>query len=123
MIRLNQVRCVLAVVDHRASADFYRDKLGFQLDLEVEGWFFMSRDNFKVMLGHCPDEVPASRIGNHSWIAYAYMDEVDALHAEYAAKGVKIIQDLDDKPWGMREFGIETPDGHRILFGQEIGRA
>ena len=58
MPRLNQVRCVLAIVDHRASADFYRDKLGFKLDLEVEGWFFMSRDNFKVMLGHCPDEVP-----------------------------------------------------------------
>jgi len=123
MPRLNQVRCVLAVVDHRASADFYRDKLGFKLDLEVEGWFFMSRDNFKVMLGHCPDEVPAARIGNHSWFAYAYMDEVNALHAEYAAKGVKIIQDLADRPWGMREFGIETPDGHRILFGQEVGRA
>jgi hypothetical protein len=36
VIRLNQVRCVLAVVDHRASADFYRNKLGFQVDLEVE---------------------------------------------------------------------------------------
>ena len=71
MPSLNQVRCVLAVVDHRASADFYRDKLGFELELEVEGWFFMSRDNFKVMLGHCPDEVPAARIGNHSWFAYA----------------------------------------------------
>jgi len=29
MPRLNQVRRVLAVVDHRASADFYRDKLLF----------------------------------------------------------------------------------------------
>ena len=25
-----------------------------------------------------------------------------------------------DKPWGMREFAIETPDGHRIMFGQDI---
>jgi len=53
MPKLNQVRCVLAVNDHRKSADFYREKLGFKLDFEVEGWFFLSRDNFRVMLGHC----------------------------------------------------------------------
>jgi len=85
MPKLNQVRCVLAVNDHRKSADFYREKLGFKLDLEVEGWFFLSRDNFKVMLDHCPDEVAAT-----------------------------------NRPWGTREFSIETPDGHRIMFGQEI---
>jgi hypothetical protein len=30
---------------------------------------------------------------------------------------------LEDKPWGLREFGVMTPDGHRICFAQEIGRA
>ena len=109
MPKLNQVRCVLAVNDHRKSADFYREQLGFKLDLEVEGWFFLSRDNFKVMLGHCPDEVAATRIGDHSWFAYADMDDVDGLYSEYKAKGVK-----------TREFSFETPDGHRIMFGQEI---
>ena len=29
MPRLNQVCCVLAVVDHRASAEFYLDKILF----------------------------------------------------------------------------------------------
>jgi catechol 2,3-dioxygenase-like lactoylglutathione lyase family enzyme len=120
MPKLNQVRCVLAVNDHRASAAFYREKLGFKLDLEVEGWFFLSRDNFKVMLGHCPDQVPAAKIGDHSWFAYADMDDVDGLYTEYKAKGVKIIQELVNRPWGTREFSIETPDGHRIMFGQEI---
>jgi len=120
MPKLNQVRCVLAVNDHRKSADFYREKLGFKLDLEVEGWFFLSRDNFKVMLGHCPAEMAATRIGDHSWFAYAYMDDVDGLYSEYMAKGVKIIQELVNRPWGTREFSIETPDGHRIMFGQEI---
>jgi len=30
------------------------------------------------------------------------------------------MQGLADKPWGMREFGVRTPDGHRIMFGQEL---
>lgn len=24
------------------------------------------------------------------------------------------------KPWGMREFGIQTPDGHRMQFGTPL---
>jgi len=48
------------------------------------------------------------------------MDDVDGLYSEYKAKGVKIIQELVNRPWGTREFSIETPDGHRIMFGQEI---
>jgi len=60
------------------------------------------------------------RIGDHSWFAYTDMDDVDGLYSEYKAKGVKIIQELVNRPWGTREFSIETPDGHRIMFGQEI---
>jgi uncharacterized glyoxalase superfamily protein PhnB len=45
---------------------------------------------------------------------------VDAYHAQLRAKGVRLVRDLADQPWGMREFGIATPDGHRIMFGQAI---
>jgi uncharacterized glyoxalase superfamily protein PhnB len=34
--------------------------------------------------------------------------------------GAEFIVDLGDKPWGMREFGVKTPDGHRIMFGQVL---
>lgn len=27
---------------------------------------------------------------------------------------------MTEEPWGLREFGIRTPDGHRIMCGQEI---
>jgi len=36
------------------------------------------------------------------------------------AAGAEFIQTLSDKPWGMREFGVRTVDGHRIMFGQEL---
>lgn len=34
--------------------------------------------------------------------------------------GASLTQGLADKPWGMREVGVRTPDGHRIMFGQEL---
>jgi hypothetical protein len=27
---------------------------------------------------------------------------------------------LRDEPWGVREFGVKTADGHRIMFAQPL---
>ncbi|MDN3519371.1 VOC family protein [Aquisalimonas lutea] len=120
MAEFKQVRSVLAVKDLAASVAFYRDKLGFAVDFEVDGWCFLSRDDFRVMLGHCPDEVPASQINDHSYFAYVGVSGIDDLHQEFKARGVGQLPDPESKPWGMREFVVTTPDGHRIMFGQEL---
>jgi hypothetical protein len=36
------------------------------------------------------------------------------------AKNVPRVQELSDKPWGMREFVVKSPDGHRIMCGEKI---
>ena len=117
---LRHVRSVLAVKDLASSVSFYREKLGFVIDFEVEGWCFISRDHFRLMLGHCPDQASASQLGDHSYFAYVGVDSVDELFEEFRARGLTPSQGPEDKPWGLRELAIETPDGHRIMFGQEI---
>jgi len=37
--------------------------------------------------------------------------------------GAELIKELRSEPWGMREFGVRTVDGHRIMFGQEVATA
>jgi uncharacterized glyoxalase superfamily protein PhnB len=117
---LKQVRSVLAVKDLARSVEFYRDMLGFTVDFEADGWSFLSRDQFRLMLGHCPDEVPARDIHDHSWFAHVTVEAIDELHREFKQRGVNPTQDIEDKPWGMREFTVTTPEGHRIVFGQEL---
>lgn len=34
--------------------------------------------------------------------------------------GAEFVKPLRDEPWGMREFGLRTADGHRIMIGQEM---
>ena len=118
MAALTDLRCVLAVKSLAISVAFYREVLGFSVDFEVPGWAFLSRDRFRVMLGECADAIAAHETGDHSYFAYVTVDGVDALYRELVAKGVSLVQELADKPWGMREFGVRTPDGHRIMFGQ-----
>lgn len=111
---------VLAVNDLDASTRFYSDKLGFKETLRVDGWSFLSRGACKLRLGHCADAQPISRCQDHSWFAYLNVEDAANLFNEFASRNVEIWHRLADKPWGMREFAIVTPDGHRIVFGEEI---
>ena len=119
--RIVESRCVLAVRDLKASTSYYVDILGFSCDpIEADGWSFLSRDNFRVMLGECPDERPASELGNHSYFVYLIVDGLDEYFREVTARGAMVNSEPEDKPWGLREFGLRTPDGHRVTCGEPI---
>lgn len=97
------------------------DVLGFSKDpIEGAGWSFLTRDTFRVMLGECRDEKPASELGNHSWFAYWNIDNVDEFYREIVSKGALVTSQPSNKPWGLREFTMTTPDGHRITCGEMI---
>ena len=114
-------RCVLAVRDLAVSTSYYVEILGFRKDpIHAEGWSFLTRDSFRVMLGESVEERPAGELGNHSWYAYWNVEGVDELYREFVAKGAIVTSAPANKPWGLREFGLSTPDGHRIVCGEEI---
>ena len=89
MHRIVDSRCVLAVRDLQASTRFYVDVLGFRRDFGdgSDGWSFLSRDAFKIMLGECAGEKPASELGNHPYVAYLIVEGVDQFHADVAERG------------------------------------
>jgi len=113
-------RHVLAVKDLAVSAAYFKDKLGFDLDFTAPGWEFLSFGIFKVMLGECADEMSAEESGNHSWFAHVLVENVDEVFAEFLKNGAFINSHPKDQPWGIRDFGVATPDRHRITFGQII---
>ncbi|MBC7815304.1 MAG: VOC family protein [Planctomycetaceae bacterium] len=118
-----QTRHVLAVKNLGLSARYYMETLCFKRDFAIDGWEFLSLGDFKVMLGECRDEVPASETGNHSYFAHVLVEDVDSLFHAYQQRAAKFLFEVKDQPWGLREFGVETPDGHRLVFGQEIEEA
>src|SRR3974390_1499492 len=110
MAQITNSRCVLAVRDLEISTRYFVEVLGFRNDpINAEGWSFLSRDNFRIMLGECRDERPARELGNHSWFVYWNIEGVDELYEEYLAKGAIVLSKPTNKPWGLREFGLSTP--------------
>jgi len=121
MAQIVNSRSVLAVRDLEVSTRYYIDVLGFRKDpIDAEGWSFLTRDSFRVMLGECTDERAASELGDHSYFAYWNVEGVDELYQDLVAKGALVSSKPTNKPWGLREFGLTTPDGHRIMCGEPI---
>jgi hypothetical protein len=113
-------RHVLAVKNLAVSAGYFVDKLGFDRDFTAPGWEFLSFGIFKVMLGECTDAMWARETGDHSYFAHVFVENVDKVFAEFKSNGAELTSAPTNKPWGLREFGVSTPDGHRIVFGQQI---
>ena len=115
---LRNPRYVIAVHDLERSARYYRDVLGFEVrEVGDPGWRFFVRDQCFIMAGECPDALSADELGDHSYFAYVLADDIDELYAAVTANRAALIKDIRDEPWNMREFGIRTVDGHRIMFG------
>lgn len=124
MPEIIRARSVLAVQNLERSRRFYLDVLGFREDdIHAAGWAFLSKDAFHLMLGECPDEVPASATGNHSWYIHLLVDDVDALYRTVSAHGAEVLSPPTDRAYGLREFTLCTPDGHRLMLGQPIAAA
>jgi predicted enzyme related to lactoylglutathione lyase len=54
--------------------------------------------------------------------AYIWVEDVDALYAEFRKKSLKIVRDICDQEYGCREFDIGDCNGYRLCFGQTIRR-
>jgi predicted enzyme related to lactoylglutathione lyase len=118
------------VDDVVATANFYRDKLGFSYERfwgEPPCFCMVRRGGTTIMLKQVsgpgfmrPNRTPDPE--DFTWDAYFWIDDADALLAEYQAKGVKIVRPICDQEYFMREFDIEDCNGFRLCFGHDISR-
>lgn len=121
MPEITQHRFVIAVHDLQKSAAFYRDVLGFAIHtISDPGWLFYCNGNCTIMAGECPDAIPPAELGFHAYFAYLQVADVDALHDSVRKAGVPICKPLRDEPWQMREFGLVTVDGHKIMLASPL---
>lgn len=110
---------VLAVHDLEVSARWYESVLGCERVDAVPGlWVFCRAAGTTFRLGLCPDVPPARELGDHSFVAYLHVDDVDAAYERAVAAGADVISPPADEPWGMREMALRSPDGHRFRLGQ-----
>jgi predicted enzyme related to lactoylglutathione lyase len=87
-MRISSSNPVLAVHDLARSAEWFAQVLGCETSEPDPGnWVFCNAGSVTFMLGRCPDAMPASELGDHSYVAYLDVDAVDEFHARAVAAG------------------------------------
>ena len=97
----------LPVVDVERAQEHYRDTLGFEI-----GWLYpdksigaVIRDRVTVFFRkRTPPFEPA--------IHWIFAEDIEATYAELKALGANIVDPLELKPWGIRQFTVEDLDGN-----------
>ena len=101
----------LPVVDVERAQQHYRDVLGFEVN-----WLYpdksigaVSRNDFAIFFRKrtTPFE-PAVH-----WI---FAPDLDATYDELKSSGANIVEPLEKKPWGLRQFTVEDLDGNRFYI-------
>ncbi len=129
LAKLASVAPCFSVQDPGATAQWYRDRLGFHW-AEVYGpaphhnvFAIVGRGRVRIMLRFTRDG-PGAR----PWVpdadqplfdAYLDTDDVDALRQEFIANGLDVGAPVD-RVYGMREITVTEPNGYVLIFGQDV---
>lgn len=111
---------MIHVPDVRATADWYQS-IGFKLVRwnEEDGkmdWALLSLGQSELMLSLGGKPSTAHR---REFDLYIHTDDVKAMHARLQGQ-VRVVEDLHDTFYGVREFIIRDINGFWITFGQGI---
>lgn len=116
------------VADVVKTANFYRDTLGFSFERfwgDPPAFCMVERGRIVIMLSQIEDasfvrpNSAADREGG-AWDAYIWVENADALHDEYVAKGANIVRGICTQEYGCRDFEVLDCNGYRLCFGHNL---
>ena len=91
----NPANCVISVgvSDYDRGVAWYRDVLGCETrDPDPGNWTFCRSGAIDFMLGRCPDAMPASNLGDRSYVAYLRVDDLRAFYDRALDAGAEILK-------------------------------
>lgn len=117
MPTLSHLAVILAVSDLPTNLAYCTQKLGFHVHFQTGGpidYAVLKREGITLNLSRsdAPISLP------HHPAAYIFCTGVAVLFNEFQDKDVSFAELLNDTDYGMREFVVTLPSGHRLIFGQ-----
>jgi predicted enzyme related to lactoylglutathione lyase len=101
----------LPVEDVERAQQHYRDALGFEI-----GWLAPGADIGAVSRGRVAIFFRRRAHPFEPAVHWIFAAEIDATYEELRSLGARIVEPLELKPWGLRQFTVEDVDGNRFYF-------
>ena len=121
---VRQIAPVFFTTNIPATLAYYQDKLGFEClgtwqDPPV--YAIVARDQQAIHF-RCAEPPTANpdKYADELLDAYLFVEDADALHAEYAGRAVEFVRSLGNTPWNCRGFVVKDCDGRLLAFGANL---
>jgi uncharacterized glyoxalase superfamily protein PhnB len=101
----------LPVEDVERAQQYYRDTLGFEI-----GWLSPDKEIGAVSQGEVAIFFRRTKSPFAPAVHWDFAKEVDASYGELKSSGANIVDPLEKKPWGLRQFTVDDLDGTRFYF-------
>jgi predicted enzyme related to lactoylglutathione lyase len=101
----------LPVVDVERAQQHYRDALGFEIGWLYEGKEIGAVSRDKVAIFFRKRKMPFEPA-----VHWVFAEDIDASYQELMSSGANIVDPLERKPWGLRQFTVEDLDGNLFYF-------
>lgn len=119
------VQPVLPVGDVAASAQYFHDVLGFEInflegDPPIHGRVMKADGSWgQPIYIHLSSAAPeAVRPSGELRIHVGH--DLDGLFGKYRDRGVDVVFPPTSQPWGLREFAVREINGHILRFCAEV---
>lgn len=124
--------CFIQVHDPDLALTFYRDALGLELRNDVSRGSFRwitlgapSQPGVSIVITNYLNGSPDDNDTIAALIAKGALngvhfqtDDLDAIFAKVRDAGAEIVQEPDDRPWGVRDFAVRDPSGNLVRIDQ-----
>ncbi|MBS1529425.1 MAG: hypothetical protein JSU01_03880 [Bacteroidetes bacterium] len=123
------IRCNphLPVRGLQQTLDYYREKLGFADEwamADSEGKVTdggVRRDEMRLLFGEDPDFVDVLSSYKKSRLPLIwFVEDIDAIYAEFRAKGIEFADTLRTHVYGLREFAFIDINGYYIRVAEAV---
>jgi uncharacterized glyoxalase superfamily protein PhnB len=101
----------LPVVDVERAQQHYRDALGFEI-----GWLYPGKEIGAVTSENATIFFRKRKPPFEPAVHWVFAEDIDASYAELKSTGANIVEPLELKPWGLRQFTVEDLDGNVFYF-------
>ncbi len=110
---------IFACSDIEATLAYYKEILGFGSTWaygEPPTFGSASAGGATIMFNLNPDLAQKVK-GHQHWVK---VDEPDELYRRHKKAGAKVVSEIEDKPWGFREYVVEDLNGYFLRFAGPI---
>ena len=123
--KLTKAAPTFVVPDVVATAEYYRDKLGFKIlgfFAEPPVYAMIARDEVELHFGKIDDgaemqfnETLRKGLGSD---VYIFVDDVHALYDEFRSRGAEITEGPIKRIYNCTEITVKDCNGFQLVFGE-----